>query len=411
MKKVLSLFSGCGGMDLGFEGGFLIPKACLNKEICSDWIEQESNDFITLKKNNFDTVFANDILKPAEIAWKSYFGKRGKHNSIFHTESIIDLVKLYNEGKFAFPKNIDVVTGGFPCQDFSVAGKRQGFNSKKCHNNNSHEESTEENRGKLYMWMREVISIVKPKIFIAENVKGLLSLGDAKDIIESDFSKIDGNGYLIAPIKVLKAQNYGVPQSRERVIFIGLNKKFLKSGIEEKIINGDINLHPEPTHSSDTQNLFDLNGGAKVGFTKTSDVLFDLLEPDLSTDQAQQKYSKAKYCKGSQGQIEIDLNGISPTIRAEHHGNIEYRRLSVDKGGKNKKELDNGCTERRLTVRECARIQTFPDDYDFIIKNNGTRNNLSASGAYKVIGNAVPPLLAYHIARNIEDKWNIIFDC
>jgi DNA (cytosine-5)-methyltransferase 1 len=96
-----------------------------------------------------------------------------------------------------------------------------------------------------------------------------------------------------------------------------------------------------------------------------------------------------------------------PTIRSEHHGNIEYRRLSAEHGGQNRTELDGLFPERRLTVRECARIQTFPDDYQFVIRAKD--NGVSPSEAYKVIGNAVPPLLAYHLAKNIEQKWSLFF--
>ena len=110
-----------------------------------------------------------------------------------------------------------------------------------------------------------------------------------------------------------------------------------------------------------------------------------------------------------QGQTEIKLDGVGPTIRSEHHGNIEFRRLSAEHGGKLNQELAAGLPERRLTIRECARIQTFPDSYEFILKKTPEHNSLSSSDAYKIIGNAVPCVLAYSIAKNIESKWNKYF--
>ncbi len=110
-----------------------------------------------------------------------------------------------------------------------------------------------------------------------------------------------------------------------------------------------------------------------------------------------------------QGQTEIKIDSVGPTIRSEHHGNIEYRRLSLEHGGKLKDELIAGKEERRLTVRECARLQTFPDDYQFILKKTEYNKNVSASDAYKIIGNAVPCLLAYNIAKNLESKWKLYF--
>jgi len=107
-----------------------------------------------------------------------------------------------------------------------------------------------------------------------------------------------------------------------------------------------------------------------------------------------------------QGQIEINLDSIGPTIRAEHHGNIEFRRLSENHGGKNHDELSKGLKERRLTIRECARIQSFPDNYQFY---RGGKDGVSATHAYKLIGNAVPPLLGFHIAKRIEKLWPIYF--
>ncbi|HHY0517768.1 TPA: DNA cytosine methyltransferase [Vibrio parahaemolyticus] len=407
-KNVLSLFSGCGGMDLGFEGDFKVPIACINLEVHPHgWYEpQTDNQWIKLKKTSFETVFSNDILKYAEAAWTSHFATRSKNQEdVFHKESIVDLVKKHKNGEFEFPQNIDVVTGGFPCQDFSVAGKRNGFNSHKSHENTvSGDVESKESRGSLYLWMKQVIEITQPKVFIAENVKGLVSLGDAKSIIENDFRNI-GDGFLVVPAKVLNAANYGVAQNRERVIFIGLNKTFLRKGIIDQIENGYLDVYPPITHTNiQTETL--------RPFTKVRDVLHGLDEPELSHDPAQQKYSKAKYCKGSQGQVEVNLDGQAPTIRAEHHGNIEYRRLGEDKGGKYLNELASGKAERRLTVRECARIQSFPDEYNFVFTkaSNNRGLSLSASGAYKVIGNAVPPLMAFNIAKHLETIWDDIFD-
>ena len=112
-----------------------------------------------------------------------------------------------------------------------------------------------------------------------------------------------------------------------------------------------------------------------------------------------------------QGQTEINLDGLGPTIRSEHHGNIEFRRLSAEHGGKITEELQKGLPERRLTPRECAMIQTFPPDFPFVKRKGYTKNyELNASGAYKVIGNAVPPVLAYQIARRIQELWPLYFN-
>ena len=133
-KRLLSLFSGCGGMDIGFEGGFLSPAATINKNIHADWIASTIKNQVQLKETIFETVFANDINEYARIAWNHYFSKkRGKDiNGTFRVNSIVDIVKAHQEGvEVVFPDNIAVVTGGFPCQDFSVSGKRKGFNSHK----------------------------------------------------------------------------------------------------------------------------------------------------------------------------------------------------------------------------------------------------------------------------------------
>lgn len=409
--KVLSLFSGCGGMDLGFEGDFIAPF----KSVAShpEWIEKQLNDdWVHLRPTEFSLVFANDILKEASLTWTKFMKRYGYDSSIYRTESIVDLVKQHKNGGDIFPENVDVVVGGFPCQDFSVAGKRKGFNSMRTHDGKLRADDlpTEETRGKLYYWMKEVIDITKPKIFIAENVKGLVNMGQVKDIIQADFSHAGDNGYIVLPPQVLHAGNYGIPESRERVIFIGIRKDALKeeivSVLKSKLIPKNLDPYPQPTHNCT------LNDKTLATPVVLHDVLGQLKEPNDSLDPSQRFYSKAKYMGAHcQGQREVAMDKIGPTIRSEHHGNIEFRRLSLEHGGMQINELERGLAERRLTPRECALIQTFPPDFQFVIPKDYSwkRFTVSASGAYKVIGNAVPPILAYHIAMRIQNLWSTYF--
>ena len=404
--KMLSLFSGCGGMDIGFEGAFECLKKSINTEIHPDWVVSENGECVTVAPTIFETVFANDIRPDAKAAWVSYFSKRYENaNEIYRLDSIVDLVKRAKSGESVFPERIDIVTGGFPCQDFSIAGKRLGFDSQKSHLGKAlkGDEPSIESRGQLYMWMRDVVTITEPKLFIAENVKGLTNLADVKEVIEHDFSQAGNGGYLVVPAKVLYAPSFGVPQSRERVIFFGFKKSALNENalkaLTEEIIPADYDPYPPQTH-----------GEGLMPIVTVYDALHDLVEPELSSDPSQQKYSKAKYMGAHcQGQTEVKMDSVGPTIRSEHHGNIEYRRLSAEHGGKHLNALASGLKERRLTVRECARIQTFPDNYQFILKKTSENVGVSSSDAYKIIGNAVPCVLAYSIAKNIESKWNKYF--
>lgn len=404
--RVLSLFSGCGGMDLGFEGHFIANRKSFAAD--DERIERVINDdWLLLRPTRFRTVFANDILPEACVAWNAYMRRFGHSPEIYHCQSVVELVKAQQAGADIFPGDIDVVTGGFPCQDFSVAGKRQGFDSLKDDKGQirTADKPSEETRGKLYYWMKQVIDITRPKIFVAENVKGLVNLGNVKDIIQQDFASADGNGYIVLPPKVLHAGNYGVPETRERVIFIGVRRDALRpeaiKALESEVIPVEYDPYPIPTHAGN------IKDESLLPAVTTRDVLKDLREPEETQDESQRHYSGAKYLhNGSQGQTEINLDGMGPTIRSEHHGNIEYRRLSAEHGGKQVAELAEGLKERRLTPRECALIQTFPPDYPFVIKPEGKRSFfLSPSAAYKVIGNAVPPVLAFHLATRLEQLW------
>lgn len=110
--KVVSLFSGCGGMDLGFEGDFIVHKDSINEQVNPDFIsERLENNFVRLKPTKFQTVFANDILHEARNAWVNYFKKKNYSSEVYHVESIVDLVKMHQDGHKVFPDNVDIGKG------------------------------------------------------------------------------------------------------------------------------------------------------------------------------------------------------------------------------------------------------------------------------------------------------------
>lgn len=336
--NVLSLFSGCGGMDLGFEGGF---------------------EFLGKKyqKNPFNIVFANDIFKQAADVYEANF------NISVERRSIEDL----NEYEDFPDVNVDVVLGGFPCQSFSLSGKRKGLSDP---------------RGVLYKQMIRVINRYNPKMFIAENVDGIRNSKKnqegsnvdetALNTILKDFEKA---GYDVQ-YHVLLAANYGVPQMRKRVIIEGIRKDIGR--------NEDV-FYPEITNDEGGK----LTGRKWLTAKDGIDDLWDKVNSPGISNHTSRDISKAKFYPGRkmQGNNKIRSDFPSPTIRAEHHGNIEahYRTNGEDPNDMSK--------WRRLSVRECARLQSFPDEFIF---------NCSASAAYKAIGNAVPPVLAWNIARGVE---------
>ena len=381
MIRHLSLFTGCGGMDIGLRGKFYVHSKFLKNFA-------HKNSQILLPETKIKTVFCNDIKKESYKFWKKNFFFKDK-DCVFNLASIVDLVKKHKIEKNVFPNKIDLVTGGFPCQDFSVSGLRKGFSSHKSHLNDYNVLKINETRGNLYLWMKEVINITQPKMFIAENVKGLISKKEAFEIIKKDFEKT-GTPYRLFT-RELYAPDYGIPQSRRRIFFVGINENFIKNK-NIKINEDDLFPDKEFQKIRDLKHIYQLYPKSKYFFT-------GLNEPYLEKkDLSQKYYSKAKYIKGRQGQTEVDENGIAPTIRSEHHGNIEFRFLKKKNNGKNKNIQD---IQRRLTVRECARIQTFSDNLEFVF-GKGIKEGISASVAYKLIGDAVPPLLAYKFGIKIE---------
>ena len=388
--KVLSLFSGCGGMDLGFEGGFNVLKESINEAIHPEWVSADcGGGLVRLQTTGLKTVFANDINAKAKRIWVRNFAKRGHSPDEYHVDSIVDLVRAAKDGRFSFPA-VDIVTGGFPCTTFSLCGKREGFHSSRSHSGDlmSGGDPTEESRGMLYYWMREVIGLVRPRVFVAENVGAIRSLPVVLGAIIDDFSSL---GYDVKE-RELACVNFGVPQTRVRVIFVGIRKDL-----------GVTIPDPFPCETHSNGGIF----GGSMPIVTSGQAFAGLKEPEESEDESQRSLSRANYYGDHmQGQSEVVSSRPGPTIRAEHHGNIEFRRLTAEHGGKNLVEIMAGMMERRLTVRECARLQTFPDDFEFVAGSKD--NRVGAPDAYRAIGNAVPPLLAYHVAMRLKEVGVIV---
>jgi DNA (cytosine-5)-methyltransferase 1 len=326
--KTVSLFSGCGGMDMGFMGDFTLF-GNKNKKYFS--------------RNSFEIIWANDIDKGAVETYKSNIGNHIQEKDI----------SLVSDDEIP---NCDVVIGGFPCQDFSIAGKQRGFNSE---------------RGNLYKQMIRVIKNKKPKAFVAENVKNILNpkLVDTErnqPVIKTIIEDFENLGYVIQ-YKCVNAPDYGIPQRRERVFIVGIRKD-IKAQF----------FFPKPIHSQMTskQAIDDLWG------KEANPEIFNHNQMSLATFRPPSK-------NGMQGNEMIPANAPSHTMRAEHHMNIQahYRTLSPTKDSSDRKFW------RRLTVREAARLQTFPDQFKF---------EGSKSDCYKQVGNAVPPMLGWYIAKALE---------
>jgi DNA (cytosine-5)-methyltransferase 1 len=297
---IISLFSGCGGMDLGFLGGFEF----LGKKY---------------KKNKFEIIWANEINTAACNTYRKNIG-----NHIIEG----DIQQKIN----MLPEYADVVIGGFPCQDISINGKMEGIKGK---------------RSCLYTSIIDTVKKIQPKIFIAENVKGLLLKSNADSLkkILNDFNSL---GYNIT-YKLYDAAGYGVPQTRERVFIVGTRKDISNF------------VHPAPVCEEPVT---------------VKEAIGDL-EKLAENDTFSHIWSKANKST-EQGSRKLLANRPGYTIRAECHGNIQFHYT----------------LPRRISMREAARIQSFPDAFLFQAKLRETERQ---------IGNAVPPVLAWYIANATQE--------
>lgn len=323
---VLELFAGAGGLALGMEKAGLKCVALneIDKYACE-----------TLRKNRPNwNVLEGDI-------------------------------KNFNFSEFQ--KKVDVVTGGFPCQAFSYAGKRMGF---------------EDARGTLFYEFARVVKEVNPPICIGENVKGLLSHDNGKTL-KGMISVLDEIGYNVVPVEVLKAINYKVPQKRERLILVGIRKDIDLKYEYPKPYKKIYNLKDALKKGE----LFDCNvpksPGAKYPESKKN--VLDLVPPkgywrDLPIE-IQKEYMGASYYLGG-----------GKTGMARRIGWDEPCLTLTCSPAQKQTERCHPDETRPFTVREYARIQTFPDDWEFAG---------SMAQQYKQIGNAVPVNLAREVGYSI----------
>ena len=339
--NLVSLFSGCGGLDLGFELAGL--QAVMGKTVMEEAFRDKRVFDENIDNNVFNTIYVNDIFDEAR---QTYAQNAGKY--IYMDKSDIRKIK-------EFPK-ADIVLGGFPCPGFSEAGPRL----------------VDDKRNFLYLHFIRCLMQSKPKIFVAENVKGMMTLGKGevfKQIVQ-DFAAA---GYKIYH-KLLNSAEYGVPQIRERVILVGV-----RNDIDFEYV------HPEATHG------YNVDGLEEV--VTLRDAIGDLEE------------NPGDYFVGSSRNRKKMWNQPSFTIQASgRQAPIHPGGEPMVKVGKDKYIFSDGEeNNRRLSVKEIARIQTFPDWYEFSRGTSNRNANSKLDLVYKQIGNAVPVRLALAVAEPIAE--------
>lgn len=325
--KLISLFSGCGGLDLGFEkAGFEIPVA-----------------------NEFDKTI-----------WATFEANHPKTKLIKG-----DIRNIKEED---FPNEIDGIIGGPPCQSWSEAGALRGIN---------------DDRGKLFYDYIRILKDKQPKFFLAENVSGMLA-NRHSDAVKNIVATFEECGYDVS-ITMVNAKDYGVAQERKRVFYIGFRKDL---GVSFDFPKGS---------TEDDEKKITLR-----------DVIWDLQETAVPAGEKNHKNPDAinnnEYFTGAYSTIFMSRNRVKSwdeqgyTVQASgRQCQLHPQAPKMIKFDKNDCRFVEGKEHlyRRMTVREVARVQGFPDDFKFIYDSVDT--------GYKMIGNAVPVNLAYEIAVAIKN--------
>lgn len=332
--NIISLFSGCGGLDLGF------------------------------KKAGFNIVIGNDFDKNV---WETY---KLNHPNTHLIEGDIRKVKKEDISKY-LTKDVCGIIGGPPCQSWSEAGTLKGIDDE---------------RGQLFYDYIRILKEFTPSFFLAENVSGML-LKRNENATRRIFKMFEDANYNVF-FKMVNAKDYGVPQERKRVFYIGfrkdLNNKFRfpegSTKEDKKITLKDVIYDLQYTAVS----ALDKNKHNPKCENSNEFFIGDFSPIFMSRNRVKSWNEQAYTVQASGRQCQLHPN-------APKMIKIDKDKYAFQKG----KEF----LYRRMTVREIARIQGFPDDFKFIYTN--------VNNAYKMIGNAVPVNLAYEIALSIRDALNI----
>lgn len=311
--RVASLFCGCGGTDVGLLGGF-------------DFLGKHYS------KNDLEIVYANDIEDSACRIFKENFGITPDNRDIREIKS--DEIPEF-----------DILTGGFPCQSFSIVAQ----NPKRL--------GVKDDRGKLFFEMCRILKEKKPKCFIAENVKGILSANN-KSAFPLIIEEFENSGYTVF-YELINAVNYGVPQKRERVIIVGFRN--------------DLNIteftFPESVCSNDE-------------FVPLRTVIETVVDEKYFFSEKAVAGMMRRREKMNKGRAQ-DINSPCNTVGA-HLAKVSLN--STDP------VLKIGERYRRFTPREVARIQSFPEEFKLVE---------SESAQYRALGNAIAPVMIWHVTKNI----------
>lgn len=385
--KVVSLFSGCGGLDLGFNGDF---------------------DFRNLhfKKNKFNVEFANDIDAAAEFVYNS--------NQIFFGKHKLNKNDIKNVDFKSIP-DFDFLIAGFPCQPFSNAGLRKGI---------------DDDRGNLFEECEKLLieglsRKNKPLGFVFENVKGIMSskMADGTSIPDEIVKRTEKLGFKVN-YKLCKTSDFGVPSNRQRLIIVGIREDleyFNFNLLDEVVYENNIpneKYNPYDLYLGSVLCDIPENAPQKNDYWKYSpggQYMVDKIEPCIDGKEALKKFKN-----------KVPLNEISETIKKgrswknmspadmserflkiwndpkKYHAPNFYRRFALGEinGTITASAQPENCgithpfENRRFTIREIARIQSFPDDFVFPYT--------TIANAYKVIGNAVPPIFGWVLAQALQ---------
>lgn len=313
--KVASLFCGCGGTDVGLLGNFDF----LGKHYAS---------------NNMEIVYANDIDDNACKIFNENFNIKPDNRDI----------RKINSSELP---DFDILTGGFPCQSFSIIAQ----NPKRL--------GVKDDRGKLFFEMCRILRDKQPKCFIAENVKGLLT-ANQKSAFPLIMEEFKNSGYDVKYM-VLNSANYGVPQKRERVIIVGFRK--------------DLNIN-----FTFPNNVI------------TNENLFEPLKKVIDNNVDEKYYFSERAVEGMMKKREKMNKGRAQNI--EKPCNTVGAHLAKVSLNSTDPVLFNGTRYRRFTPREVARIQSFPETFSLV----GTE-----TAQYRALGNAIPPVMIWYVANKIKD--------